>query len=112
MIKWYPTDVWYLLKKMRFKTNGCKFSNWKLIQCFFLLTTCLRKYIFGVPQESVLNPILFCTHTTKLANILHEPDIKFKLFADDTLFYFAVTDAENASQSDWNIAVCEAVDGL
>ena len=52
----------------------------------------------GVPQGSVLGPILFCIYTIELSHLLEEHEISFNLFADDTQFYLCfrnIQDTEN-----------------
>ena len=45
----------------------------------------------GVPQGSVLGPILFCIYTIGLSKVLQGLGIAFKLFADDTQLYMCIS---------------------
>ena len=47
----------------------------------------LWNILFGVPQGSVLGPILFITHTSPLEDIPGWHDIDFHLYADSTQMY-------------------------
>ena len=55
----------------------------------------MRRLNMGVPQGSVLGPILFNIYTTELSRILEKHNVEFKLYADDTQFYFSVTDTQD-----------------
>ena len=42
----------------------------------------------GVPQGSILGPMLFSVYLTPLSDLLKEIKVNYQLFADDTLLYF------------------------
>ena len=66
----------FLRKRLQAVKIGPEVSEW----------TTLR---FGVPQGSVLGPILFTLYTQPLVHIMNKHDVFFHFYADDTQIYIS-----------------------
>ena len=63
-------------------------SNRQMCTKFNGYTSDLKPLVCGVPQGSVIGPILFLCYVNDIVSVAHTSGVKITLYADDTVIYF------------------------
>ena len=76
-------------------------------QCISInnILSTLSHLVFGVPQGSVLRPIIFCTYTLPLGAILRSHKMLYHIYADDTQLY-CTFDADSSTDALARVEAC------
>jgi len=76
------------------------FKSYLTDRCFRVkvnvVSSSLRHMQFGVPQRSILGPILFLLYTVPIGDIMRMNQIDFHLYADDTQLYLSFSTSSYA----------------
>ena len=66
---------------------------------------------FGVPQGSVLGPILFIVYTSSLVSLLEAHGVKYNFYAYDTQLYIEIDNIEDVKDKAMSLLSDKDMDG-
>ena len=99
-------DHGILLERLE-KTHGIKNSALRWIKSYLTdrtqtvvvhdIRSSTKQLVRGVPQGSVLGPVLFLLYTTEIQNIIRSFGLEAHVYADDNQLYFHAAPAEVSS---------------
>ena len=73
-------------------------SDREQFTCFLEEKSTLAPIIYGVPQGSVLGPLLFLLYINDMVNCINDEDVKLVLYADDTNIFIIGNDKNTLIQ--------------